>query len=88
MAKIVKRKTNHPKQVEASHSVVIIDFEGELFYLTMADVEEELVRFFSMREKFRQEKKLRKENETLEQLYNEYKVMAKLLSDEERNEKK
>ena len=88
MAKLVKRKTNHADVVEAGHSVVIIDFEGALLYLTMSDVEEEILRFYSMREKLRQEKKLRKENETLERLYDEYKVMLKLLSDEERNEKK
>lgn len=89
MAKIVKRKTNHATVVEAQDQMVIIDFEGELLFLTMSDVEEEIQRYYSMREKLRKEKKLRKENDTLKQLYKEYKVMLTLLSDvDKKNEKR
>lgn len=88
MAKIVKRKTNHANVVEAQDQMVIIDFEGDLYFLTMSDVEEEIQRYYSMREKLRQEKKLRKENETLKELYSQYKVMLKLLSDEDKKNEK
>ncbi len=88
MAKIVKRKTNHANVVEAQDQLVIIDFEGDLYFLTMSDVEEEIQRYYSMREKLRQEKKLRKENETLKELYSQYKVMLKLLSDEDKKNEK
>ncbi len=94
MAKIIHRKTNHisdcrPPGPHPTETIVCIDFEDELFFLTMNDVEEEIERFYSMREKLRQEKRLREENETLQRLWDEYQVMLKLLSDaDKKNEKR
>lgn len=88
MAKIIRRKTNHISDYP-TEAIVCIDFENELFFLTMNDVEEEIERFYSMREKLRQEKRLREENETLQRLWDEYQVMLKLLSDaDKKNEKR
>lgn len=87
MAKIIHRKTNHVNDYP-TEAIVCIDFEDDLYFLTMTDVEEEIERFYSMREKLRQEKKLREENETLQQLWDQYQIMLKLLSDvEKKNEK-
>ena len=88
MAKIVHRKTNHVSD-SPTEAIVCIDFEDELCFLTMNDVEEEIERFYNMREKLRHEKRLRKENETLQLLWDEYQVMLKLLSDaDKKNEKR
>ena len=88
MAKILHRKTNHVSEYP-TEAIICIDFEDELSFLTMDDVEEEIERFYSMREKLRQEKRLRKENETLQLLWDEYQVMLKLLSDaDKKNEKR
>ena len=93
MAKIIRRKQNHKSSTmkidNYDESIVCIDFENELFFLTMNDVEEEIERSYSMREKLRQEKRLREENETLQRLWDEYQVMLKLLSDaDKKNEKR
>lgn len=87
MAKIIHRKTNHVSD-SSSEAIVCIDFENDLYFLTMNDVEEEIERYYSMREKLRQEKRLRKENETLQRLWDEYQVMLKLLSDADRKHEK
>lgn len=88
MAKIVHRKTNHVSGYP-TEAIVCIDFEDELCFLTMNDVEEEIERFYCMREKLRQEKRLRKEYETLQLLWDEYQMMLKLLGDaDKKNEQK
>ena len=88
MAKIIHRKVKHSSDCP-TETIVCIDFEDDLFFLTMNDVEEEIERFYSMREKLRREKRLREENETLQLMWDEYQMMLKLLSDaDKKNEKR
>ncbi len=80
MAKIINRKIKHANMARPpTEAIICIDFEDDLFFLTMNDVEEDIESFYSMREKLRAEKRLREEHETLQLMWDEYQMMLKLL---------
>ena len=80
MAKIINRKIKHANMAQRpTEAIICIDFEDDLFFLTMSDVEEDIESFYSMREKLRREKRLREEHETLQLMWDEYQMMLKLL---------
>lgn len=62
-------------------SVMLVEFKGDVKYLTHDDVELYIHQFFKMREKLAEEKKLRKEYEALDAAWKEYKILLNLIKD-------
>ena len=68
-------------------SIVLIEFKGEVHHLTHDDVEHYLERFFEMREKLSNEKRLRKEFEALDEAYKQYQTILNLVINNKKDRK-
>lgn len=77
MVKKVKRVQSLNKENE----MILVEFEGELLYLEMDQIESHLTSYFTIREKLREEKRLRKAHQHLQEKWEEYQFALRLVKD-------